>query len=135
MSHRSVPSIKYITKSERRRRIRDLKRAKQSAAQNPKPLKEAKKPKRRRSGVMGKIGQSYHPMREIDEFFHRLSPRGKETALRLKFGPPRKHGSSESLRAYPRGLPGTGRASGMSRPELLARIRDLKRFEGVAQYV
>ena len=76
-----------------------------------------------------------HPLREIDEFFADLSDIGRAKALNLKFGPERAHGSTESLRAYPRGLPGQGSASRLPRPELLRRIQALKVHVGVKQYV
>ena len=77
----------------------------------------------------------HHPLRAINKFFHELSDKGKGMALNLKFGSARKKGSFASLTLYPRGKPGTGAASRLSRVELLARIRALKGQIGVQGYV
>ena len=69
------------------------------------------------------------PTKVIETFFEELSDRGKDAAMRLRFGPPRTHGSPASLRKFPRGLPGTGIASRLSKPELDRRIANLKRYD------
>lgn len=125
-----------MTKSEKWRLARDARRrAGWAEANKPPRVAKRTKPLGRVPQVMGKIGQSYHPVREIEVFFHKLSDRGMAAALDLKFGPMRKRGSAESLRARPRGLPGTGRAGMLPRPELLARIAGLRAYIGVKQYV
>ena len=82
---------------------------------------------------IGVMRTQYHPLREIGKFFNELSPVGMERAMRLKFGPPRTHGSAESLRAWPRGRPGQGDASFMDRPYLLGTIKELKKYIGASQ--
>jgi hypothetical protein len=76
-----------------------------------------------------------HPLREVSEFFAELTDVGMMKALNLKFGPPRTHGSSESLRSRPRGAPGQGRASRIPRPQLLGEIQALRSYVGVKQTV
>ena len=125
-----------LTKSQKWRYERDMRRAwGHSMAHNPKPRKNPPNVITKQGAVMGKVGQSYHPTRAIRTMFADLSDRGKRIAIDLMFGPARKRGSAESIRARPRGLSGTGLCSYLSRPELLARIADLKRFVGVKQYV
>lgn len=104
--------------------------ANKSPRKAPKPLRKTKLT--HQFGAAARY--TSRPLRAIEAFFKDLSHRGQQIALHLKFGPVRTHGSSKSLRAWPRGLPGTGRASWLSRPELLRRIADLKRFVGVKQY-
>lgn len=123
-----------LTKSEQWRVDRDARRAAGHATANrPKPLPERRRTAQDKASRYER--KAYHPLRQLDDMFSELSPRGIQIALRLKFGPPRTKGSRASLKAYPRGLPGTGRCSRLARPELLARIADLKRFVGVKQYV
>jgi len=66
--------------------------------------------------VMGK----HHPLRELGrpEVFKALSDKGKGRVFNLIFGKKRTHRGSP--------IPGTGRASRMSQPELLTAIADIK---------
>lgn len=124
------------TKGDARRAARDYRRKVGWDAANKPPRKAKKQPKPWKGNVVyGVRRTSRHPLRAVESFFHELSDRGMMAALDLKFGRPRTHGSAESLRARPRGLPGTGMASWLSRPELLRRIERLRIYIGVKQYV
>ena len=99
----------------------------------PKPLK-LRKSKQAQPPVFG-VFHRHHPLREVGKFFDELSDKGKGIAVNLKFGRARVRGSFASLTRYPRGLPGTGRASRLPRHALVAEIRGLRNYIGVQQYV